>query len=194
MSSPQVSSSVSLPLPLFYHPVRQFSIIISTFLLLRAMLDKIRHTRIVPVCLPGQWWTLNNQLWRVWEGLHILSSQSPPSEGGGAWRWGNEREHVKQGMKQAGVIGLKSEGCRQQKRWEDYEIPPPALKTKQQQLPNQFWCSFNRIYILFIWCPANISDTDQPAAHPACGMFHLAVPVFCLMGGEGNIWKHVSPF
>lgn len=131
MSSPQVSSSISLPLPLFYHPVRQFSIIISTFLLLRAMLDKIRHTRIVAVCLPGQWWTLNNQLWRVWEGLHILSSQSPPSEGGGAWRWGNEREHVKRGMKQAGVTGLKSEGCRQQKRWEDYEIPPPALKKKK---------------------------------------------------------------
>lgn len=74
--------------------------------------------------------------------------------GGGGDEDGEMKER---GIKQAGMTGLKSEGCSQQKRWaKSMEFLLPVLKTTKVT-------TSKRIYILaiLVWYPESVSEPDQ---------------------------------
>lgn len=189
MSIPQVSSSISLP-HLYFTTLSgyrwQFSVIISTFLLLRAMLDKIQPTGKVrvPVCLPGQWWTLGGT-------PHTeLSVPSFRREGGRGHEDGVMKESVwsEEWNRQ---VWLDSSLRDADNRKGERGLWNSSSRIKNQKLPNQFWSSLYRIYILcimssYVQQTSLIQTSLQLIQLVGVSFMNLAVPVFCLMGGGGR--------
>lgn len=147
------------------------------------MLDKIQHTTIVrvPVCLPGQWWTLGGT-------PHTeLSVPSFRREGGHEDGVMKESMWSEEWNRQLWLdSSLRDADNRKGERglWNS----SPSIKNKKTNncQTNSGPLYIESIFYATCYLMSSKHHWYRPSSlfvYPSGGMFHLAVPVFCLMGG-----------